>query len=158
MCERDGIDTIADNDVISRLNEKITEEGLDHKYLPEITIKYHSNHRKYRYEIGNKSRKQHNRTSVAKKLAIKKIMDCRTTLGLKQYDVILTKEQWELTKIMISFKGENMQTQYNILGYRIGLYFHNYKLAVEIDENGYSNRNIGNGIKRKKHNRTRTWL
>ena len=85
-------------------------------------------------------------------------MDCRTTLGLKQYDVILIKEQWELTKIMISFKGENMQTQYNILGYRIGLYFHNYKLAVEIDENGYSNRNIGNGIKRKKHNRTRTWL
>ena len=48
MCERYGIDTIADNDVISRLNEKITEEGLDHKYLPEITIKYHSNHRKYR--------------------------------------------------------------------------------------------------------------
>ena len=78
-------------------------------------------------------------------------MDCRTTLGLKQYDVILTKEQWELTKIMISFKGENMKTQYNILGYRIGLYF-------EIDENGHSDRNIGDGIKRKKYNRTRTWL
>ena len=59
---------------------------------------------------------------------------------------------------MISFKGENMQTQDNILGYRIGLYFHNYKLAVEIDENGHSDRNIGGGIKRKKHNRTRTWL
>ena len=52
---------------------------------------------------------------------------------------------------MISFKGENMKTQYNILGYRIGLYF-------EIDENGHSDRNIGDGIKRKKYNRTRTWL
>ena len=62
MCERDGIDTIADNDVISRLNEKITEKVLDHKYLPEITIKYHSNHGKHRYEIGNKS--QNNTTEL----------------------------------------------------------------------------------------------
>ena len=29
MCERNGIDTIADNDVISRLNEKITV--INHK-------------------------------------------------------------------------------------------------------------------------------
>ena len=68
-------------------------------------------------------------------------MDCRTTsahkfrtrLGLKQYDVILTKEQSVLTKIMSSFKGENMQTQYNVLSYRIDLYFHDRKVAKEID-------------------------
>ena len=55
------------------------------------------------------------------KLAIKVIMDCRATsahkfrrrLGFKQYDVILTKEQSVLTKIMSSFEGENMETQYN---------------------------------------------
>ena len=43
-------------------------------------------------------------------------MDCRTTLahqfrtrlGFKQYDVILTKEQSELTKLMSSFEGEKM--------------------------------------------------
>ena len=47
-------------------------------------------------------------------------MDCRTTsahkfrtrLGFKQYDVILTKEQSVLTKVMSSFEVENMQTQY----------------------------------------------
>ena len=68
-------------------------------------------------------------------------MDCRTTsahkfrtrLGLKQYDVILTKEQSVLTKIMSSFEGENMQTQYNVLSYRIDLYFHDRKVAKEID-------------------------
>ena len=37
---------------------------------------------------------------------------------------------------------ENMQTQYNVLSYRIDLCFHDYKLAVEIDENGHSDRNI----------------
>ena len=43
---------------------------------------------------------------------------------------------------MSSFKGENMQTQYEVLGYRIDLHFHYYKLGVEIDENGHINRNI----------------
>ena len=33
-------------------------------------------------------------------------------LGLKQYDVISTKEQSVLIKIISSFEGENMQTQY----------------------------------------------
>ena len=58
-------------------------------------------------------------------------MDCRTTsvhklgtrLGFTQYHVILTIEQSVLTGTMSSFEGENMQTQYNILGYRINLYF-----------------------------------
>ena len=36
-----------------------------------------------------------------------------------------------------------MQTQYNFLGYMIDLYFHDYKLAIGIDENEHSNRNIG---------------
>ena len=49
----------------------------------------------------------------------------RTRLGFKQHDTILTKEQSVLTKIMSSLEeGVNMQTQYNVLGYRIELYFH----------------------------------
>ena len=45
-------------------------------------------------------------------------MDCttlahefRTSLGFKLFDVILTKEQSVLTKIMTSFEGGNIQTQ-----------------------------------------------
>ena len=51
---------------------------------------------------------------------------------------------------MSSFEGKNMQTQYNILVYRIGQYFHDYKLAIEIDENGHSDRNIYYEIKGQK--------
>ena len=64
--------------------------------------------------------------------------------------MILTQEQPLLTKIMSSFEGEKMQTQYNVLGYRIHLYFHDYKLAIETNENGHSDRNIDYEIKRKK--------
>ena len=35
-----------------------------------------------------------------------------------------------------------MQTQYKVLSYRIDLYFQDYKLAMEIDENRHRNRYI----------------
>ena len=73
----------------------------------------------------------------------------RTRLGFKQYDVILTKVQLALT-IKSSSEGEYMQTQYNVFSYSIELYFHDYKLAIEIDENGHSDRNIDYEIKRQK--------
>ena len=43
-----------------------------------------------------------------------------------------------------------MQAQYSVLGYRIDLYFYDNKLAVEIDENGHSDRNIQYQIERQK--------
>ena len=52
-----------------------------------------------------------------------------------------------LPKIKHSFEGENMQTQYSKLGYMINLSFHDYKLATETVENGYSDRNIYYEIK-----------
>ena len=130
---------------------------MDHKKLREITTKYNSNHRKQKYELVEEPKKQVNRIFLDQKLAIKVIMDCRTTsaqnfkarLGFKQY-VILTKEESVLTKIMSSFKGGNRQTQYNVLRYRIELYFHDYKLPIEIDENGHSDGNIDYQIKRQK--------
>ena len=84
-------------------------------------------------------------------------MDCRTRsahqfktrLGSEKFDVILTKEQPVLRKMMSSFVVENMQTQYNILSCRIDLSFHDYKLAIEIHEYGHSDRNIDYEIKRK---------
>ena len=35
-----------------------------------------------------------------------------------------------------------MQSKCNILGCRIDLYFYEYNLALEINENGHSDRNI----------------
>ena len=41
-----------------------------------------------------------------------------------------------------------MQTQYIVLGCRIGLYFHKHKLAIEVDELGHADRNLSNEIER----------
>ena len=81
--------------------------------MRETTIKYRSDHRKDRYELVGKPKNQSNRIFINEKLEVIVIMDCRTTsarkfrtkLGLKQYDVILTKEQSMLTKIMSSSEG-----------------------------------------------------
>ena len=45
-------------------------------------------------------------------------------------DIFLTKGQSVLKSIMEVFEGENMQTQYSALGYKIDLYFYVYKLAI----------------------------
>ena len=50
---------------------------------------------------------------------------------------------------MDAFEGENKQTQYSVLGYNIDLYFHDYKLAIEVDEKGHKDRNIDHEIKRQ---------
>ena len=51
---------------------------------------------------------------------------------------------------MIFFERQNMQTQQSLPSYRIELYFHDYKVAIEIDENGHSDRKIDYKIKDKK--------
>ena len=123
------------------------------------TVKYPSGYREHRYEIiDDPPKKQPNICFIRKELATKVFMDCRTTaahefktrLVFKQNHVILTKDQSVLTKVKSSFEGENMQTQYNMLGDRIDLYFHEYELAIEIGENGQSNGNIDYKVKKQK--------
>ena len=80
-----------------------------------------------------------------------KSIEFRSKLGFNnQYDITLTKEQSVLKSIMDAFQGENMQTQYLVLGYRIDLYFHDYKLATEVDEKGHKDRNVNHEIQRQK--------
>ena len=90
--------------------------------MREITIKYHSDKKKHRYELVEEPKKQSDSIFIDKKLPNKVIMDRRTTpaytfrirLGFKQDGIILAKEQSLLTKIMNSFDGINVQTQYNV--------------------------------------------
>ena len=85
-------------------------------------------------------------------------MDCRTdeswnfkrSLGFRLHDVINTKEQTVLKSIKDEFEGEDMQTKYSVVGYRIDLYFHKHKLAIEIDELGHAERNLSNEFERQK--------
>ena len=58
-------------------------------------------------------------------------MHCRTpesckfkiSLGFKLHDVINCKEQTMLESIKDAFEGENMQSQYSVLGCKIDLFF-----------------------------------
>ena len=77
-------------------------------------------------------------------------MQSQKNLGFKLHDVIDTKEQTIIKSIKDAFERENIQTQYHVLGYRIDVYFHEYKLAVEVDELGHADRNINNEIERQK--------
>ena len=85
-------------------------------------------------------------------------MGCRTdkscsfkrNLGFKLHDVINTKEQTVINSTKDAFEGEDMQTQYSVLVYRIDLYFHKYKLATEVEELGHADRNINNEIDSQK--------
>ena len=85
-------------------------------------------------------------------------MGCRTdkscilkkNSGFKLYNVINTKEKIIINSIKDAIEGENIQTQYSVLGYRIDLYFNKYKLAMEVDELGHSDRNINNEIEKRK--------
>ena len=63
--------------------------------------------------------------------------------------MINTKEQTVINSIKDAFEGEDMQTQYTVIGYRIDLYFHEYKLAIEVDELGHNDRNIDYEIQRQ---------
>ena len=62
----------------------------------------------------------------------------------------MTKEQSVLKSIKDAFEEENMQTQYSVLGYKIDLYFHDYKLTIEIDEKGDKDIYIDHEIQKQK--------
>ena len=74
-------------------------------------------------------------------------MDCRTPtpsefgskLGFDQHDLIMTKGQSVLTKVLKIFAREKT-LQHLVLNYRTDLYFPDHKLAIEADEKGHENR------------------
>ena len=85
-------------------------------------------------------------------------MDCRTdescslkrNPGFRLHNVINNNKQTVINSIKDAFEGEDLQTQYSVLGYRIDLYFHKYKLAIEVDVLGHAHRNLNNEIERQK--------
>ena len=157
ICENNGIEVITDKIGESWLNEGHIQEQLGLKNLPALTNKYDEEYKKCRYEL-NESEKQSHRRFIHVNLALKVILDCRTVescnfkrnLGFTLHDVINTIEQSVISAIKDAFEEEDMQTHYSVLSYRIDLYFHKYKLAIEVDELGHDDRNINNEIERQR--------
>ena len=70
--------------------------------------------------------------------------------------MINTKEQTVLKSMKDAFEGEDMQIQYCVLGYRTDLYLHKHKLANDVDELEYTDRNPNGETERQKSTRKRT--
>ena len=51
-------------------------------------------------------------------------------------------EKTTLESLRDTFEGENIQARYKVLEYEIDLYFHDYKLTLEIDEKDNQDRDI----------------
>ena len=64
--------------------------------------------------------------------------------------MIKCKEQTVLESIKDVFEGEDMQTQYSVIGCRVDFYFHEYKLTIEVSELGHNDRNIDYEIQRER--------
>ena len=83
-------------------------------------------------------------------IIIRVIMSCRVStseaikfrseLAFKQHDIVLSKEQSVLSKILELFSNGKMQLQHSCLDQRTDLYFLKHKSVVEIDQKGYTNR------------------
>ena len=84
------------------------------------------------------------------RLSDSKTIKFRTDLRFNQTNLILKKEQSVIKSIIDVFKGEDIGIQYTVLGYRIDLYFYEYKLAIEIDELGHNYKNTDYEIKRQR--------
>ena len=76
-------------------------------------------------------------------------MQSQKNLGFTLYEVINTKEQTIINPIKDAFEGEDMQTQYTVIGYKVDLYFHKYNIAIEVDELGHNDRNLTYEIQRQ---------
>ena len=141
---KNEVEAIAFNG-ICWLNEKNVEELLGCANLVAITRRYDPKYRKHRYELVDNPKKQPNRTFLYEGITIGIIKDCRTAkacsfkrrLGFKLHDVFNKKQQTVVETIREVFKGENMKDEYYVLRYRIDLYFHDYRLAIEVDEFGH---------------------
>ena len=120
-------------------------------YLTEQQIRKYKRHgSKF---IGNEKRKYAHEGVIIPvimhcRVSTPKSIEFRSKLEFNQYDITLTKEQSVLKSIMDAFEGENMQC--NVLGYRIDLYFHDYKLAIEVNKKDHKDRNIDHEIQRQK--------
>ena len=84
------------------------------------------------------------------KMATPKSIEFRSRLGCNQYDITLTEEQSALKSVMDASEGETIEAQCSVLRYKVDLYFHDYKLAEEVDEKGHKDGNIDHEIQRQK--------
>ena len=77
-------------------------------------------------------------------------IELRSKSGFNQHDIVLSKEQSVISKIIKRFSNEKTLPQHSVSSYKIDLYFPEHKLAKEVDKRGHEGRNIDYEIKRQR--------
>ena len=77
-------------------------------------------------------------------------MQIQKNFKFRLHDLIKTKQQPVLEPIKDVFEGENVQSEYYILCCRVDLYFHDYKLVIDVDEFDHNVRDINYETRRQK--------
>ena len=106
------------------LNETNIKGQLKRSNLTVVTLQYPLKYRKQRQELQNCGNHQPCRIFLKESLAVRIIMDYRTTpalnfrtkLGFSQHDPIMTQEQSILSKIVTLFAAEEIMLQH-VLGH-----------------------------------------
>ena len=83
-------------------------------------------------------------------------IECRSKLGFKRNEVMLSIEQSVISKTTKLFSNEKILLQHSALGYRIDLYFPKHKLAIEVDKKGHTDRDKRKENEREKKNKGKT--
>ena len=148
-----GAEVIDDIDVNSRyfwLNEKHIETKIGKSNFPAVTNKYDPMYKRCRFELVDELKYHPFRRFIRNDLAEKlgktyktdKINAFRMSLGFNVVHTFSSKQQSITETINDIFEGKNIQAEYKVPGldYRIDIYFHKYKLAVEVDEYGHCDR------------------
>ena len=89
---------------------------------------------------------------IQSRLSDPKTSKFRADLGFNQINLILKKEQSVVIPLSKAFSAEKIKLQHKILekeGVRTDISFSEHKVAVEIDEKGYTDRNQYEENKRK---------
>ena len=144
-----GIEVINDiyiNSIYFWLNEKHIETGMGHSNLAVVTNKYGPKYKIYWLDLVDKPNYQPFRRFDPNYLAEKLVKTIRAdkadvlkrSIGFNLIDTFRAKQQTLTKTIKKAFKGEDIQTEYSVLGYRIDLYFYKYRLAIEVDDFGHS--------------------
>ena len=161
-CGTEVINDIDTNSIYFWLNEKHIETGMGHSNLAVVTNRYDQKY-KCRFDIVDEPKYQPFRRFICNDLAEKlvktlmadKIDAFRRSLGFNVIDAFNAKPRTLTKPIKEVFEGEDKQSEYSILSYRIDLYFYKYKLAIDVDEFGHSDKKA---IQKTKSNTKRTWL
>ena len=119
--------------------------------LADTSVQWPKNSQKYDIYINEEGVHE-----LVLKSTMSNATDFAKQLGINIHDhKYLSKERETLSYILTVFKGENMKEQYTVDGYRIDLYFPSHKLAIECDEFGHKDRDIGYEVTRQKYIETK---